>query len=71
MPLKRLVLVPLILSSFLKANEEIQKSFFKESESLYVTLKKKDFPWKIMVLRSQKNASLSHPFTKKMSEWYR
>ena len=51
MPLKRLVLVPLILSSFLKANEEIQKSFFKESESLYVTLKKKDFPWKIMVLR--------------------
>ena len=33
MPLKRLVLVPLILSIFLKANEEIQKSFFKESES--------------------------------------
>ena len=34
MPLKRLVLVSFILSSFLQANEEIQKSFFKESESL-------------------------------------
>ena len=34
MPLKRLVLVSFILSSFLEANEEIRKSFFKESESL-------------------------------------
>ena len=34
MPLKRLVLVSFVLSSFLQANEEIQKSFFKESESL-------------------------------------
>ena len=34
MPLKRLVLVSFILSSFLQANEEIQKSFFKESVSL-------------------------------------
>ena len=34
MPLKRLVLVLFILSSFLEANEEIQKSFFKESQSL-------------------------------------
>ena len=34
MPLKRLVLVSFILSSFLEANEEIQKSFFKENESL-------------------------------------
>ena len=34
MPLKRLVLASFILSSFLQANEEIQKSFFKESESL-------------------------------------
>ena len=33
MPLKRLVLVSFILSSFLQANEEIQK-VFKESESL-------------------------------------
>jgi len=30
MPLKRLVLVSFILSSFLEANEEIRKSFFKE-----------------------------------------
>ena len=34
MPLKRLVLISFILSSFLQANEEIQKSFFKESKSL-------------------------------------
>ena len=34
MPLKRLVLVSFILSSLLQANEEIQKSFFKESKSL-------------------------------------
>ena len=34
MPLKRIFLVLFILSSFLEANEEIRKSFFKESESL-------------------------------------
>ena len=34
MPLKRLVLVSFILSSFIEANEEIRKSFFEESESL-------------------------------------
>ena len=34
MPLKRLVLVSFILSSFLEANEEIRKSFFEESKSL-------------------------------------
>tara|TARA_B100000678_G_scaffold2871_1_gene2484 strand:- start:2312 stop:2743 length:432 start_codon:yes stop_codon:yes gene_type:complete len=34
MPLKRLVLVSFILSSFLEANEEIQKSFFEESRSI-------------------------------------
>ena len=34
MPLQRIVLVLFILSSFLEANEEIRKSFFKESESL-------------------------------------
>ena len=34
MPLKRIFLVLFILSSFSEANEEIRKSFFKESESL-------------------------------------
>mgnify|MGYP000459876317 FL=1 len=34
MPLKRIFLILFILSSFLEANEEIRKSFFKESESL-------------------------------------
>ena len=34
MPLKRFVLVSFVLSSFLEANEEIQKNFFEESKSL-------------------------------------
>ena len=34
MPLKRLVITTFVLSSFLEANGEIQKSFFEESRSI-------------------------------------